>query len=113
MSEKDLAPSENYWHDRYFKLFSEFETLAKDKKDKYEQLVQGLVMTSLLAEGQSLSLDRPLRELRNALKPGSDQLPTALVTLRQSIDQFDEESAVHFEVLIGLIADSAIGRAHV
>lgn len=107
MSENDLSPSENYWHDRYFKLLSEFETLAQDNKDKYEQLRQGLVMTSLLAEGQTLSLDRPLRELRNALKPGSDQLPTALVTLRQSIDQFDEESAVHFEVLIGLIADSA------
>lgn len=108
MTEKTKSQSETYWHDKYFSLLTELEEQAKTNTDSHEVLRHGLVMTSLLAEGQTLSLDRQLRELRNTLKPGAnDGLSDSLSSLRKTIDEFEDESVVHIEVLLGLITDTA------
>ncbi len=107
MKKKPDKSSEKYWHDKYFSLLNEFEELTQASTEKHELLRRGLVMTTLLAEGQTLSLDRQLSKLRGTLRPGGEGLSDSLVTLREAIDEFEEESIVHIEVLLGLIADTA------
>lgn len=101
------SQSETYWHDKYFNLLSELESQTKANADTHEVLRSGLVMTSLLAEGQTIALDRQLKALRDSLKPGNDELSETLSSLRKTIDEFDDESVIHIEVLLGLITDTA------
>ena len=107
MKEQTTNHSETYWHDKYFSLLGELEEQAKTNTDSQEVLRRGLVMTSLLAEGQTVSLDRQLKDLRDTLKPGNDGLSESLTTLRKTIDEFEDDSVVHVEVLLGLITDAA------
>lgn len=84
MTEETKSHSVKYWHDKYFSLLGELEEQTQTSSDKYELLRRGLVMTTLLAEGQTLSLDRQLRQLRGTLKPGGDGLDDSLSALRKA-----------------------------
>ena len=107
MTNDKNSSSDYYWQKKYHTVAAEFEQKAADDATKHEQLRRGLVMTSLLAEGQTVSLDRQLQELRNSLKPGSVDLSVSLVDLETTIGDFEAQNIIHVEVLLGLISDTA------
>lgn len=107
MTDKTISSSDYYWQNKYHKLAAELEQHIEDDALKQEQLRRGLVMTSLLAEGQTASLDIQLQQLRKSLKPGNIDLSDSLVDLESIIGDFESQNIIHFEVLLSLISDTA------
>ncbi|MEK9764928.1 MAG: hypothetical protein VW274_00465, partial [Thalassolituus sp.] len=58
--------AEQQWRDKYLALQEKYEKLKHQVGIRNDQLRRGLVMVSLLAEGQSGKLDIQLEELREA-----------------------------------------------
>ena len=67
---------------------------------------RGLVMVSLLAQGQAGNIDTSLNDLRTALKNGST-LHRILDDLERAVRQFEDLNIAQAEVLLGQISDAA------
>lgn len=96
-----------YWRDKYLSLLDNFETLEAQQNSQYEVLRRGLVVTSLLAEGQTHQLDPLLRTLRSNLKPEALDLFQTIDELSSALEHFDQKKEQHTEVLLGQITDVA------
>ena len=81
------------WRDKYLALHAKHEQLKLQTGDKTEQLRRGLVMVSLLAEGQSSKLDTSLIDLREAIKGTPLGMSSKLSDLESSIIK-DRKSVV-------------------
>lgn len=103
-SERDAS---SYWRDKYLNLLNDFERLEAASNQKHDAMRRGLVITSLLAEGQSRDVDPLLRSLRDSLKPEATGLAVAVDQLSRSIETFDQQKIVQIEVLLGQIRDAA------
>jgi diguanylate cyclase len=87
-SEKSI----NKWRNKYLDLIEKHEQLEQGNEQKQDQLRRALVMVSLLAEGQSDTLDLPLEKLRDTIKPqnGGRGLETSLQTLQVEVNRFEQ-----------------------
>jgi diguanylate cyclase len=87
-SEKSI----NKWRNKYLDLIEKHEQLEQGSEQKQDQLRRALVMVSLLAEGQSDTLDLPLEKLRDTIKPqnGGRGLETSLQTLQVEVNRFEQ-----------------------
>lgn len=77
------------WRDKYLALHEKHERLQSQLGDRTEQLRRGLVMVSLLAEGQSDQVDTSLQELREAIKGTPLTMSSKLSDLESTIRKFD------------------------
>ncbi len=101
------SSSDNYWHQKYLSALAELEEQADANKIKHQQLRRGLVMTALLAEGQTEPLDSQLRELRKSVKSENIDLTDSLDSLKRTFDAFEQSNIVQMKTLLELIADTA------
>lgn len=107
MTDKSISSSDYYWQKKCLELEAENEQLIEDGAAKHEQLRRGLVMTSLLAEGQTSSLDLQLQALRKSLKLENLDLSDALLNLQASIGDFEAQNIAHYQTLLNVISDTA------
>lgn len=101
------SSNENYWHEKYLNALAELEEQAEANTIKHEQLRRGLVMTALLAEGQTIPLDRQLKELRISLKSDKNDLANSLDSLKATFDDFEQNNIIQTEVLLAQIHETA------
>ena len=83
----------NKWRDKYLDLIEKHEKLEKSSESKQDQMRRALVIVSLLAEGQSDTIDKPLATLRDAIKPQNDGvgLESSVQVLQAEVNRFEEQ----------------------
>jgi diguanylate cyclase len=83
----------NKWRDKYLDLIEQHEKLEKSSESKQDQMRRALVIVSLLAEGQSDTIDKPLATLRDAIKPQNDGvgLESSVQVLQAEVNRFEEQ----------------------
>ncbi len=106
MAEGSGADAARRWRDKYLNLLDTHEKLKTQTDQQHDQLRRGLVMVSLLAEGQTGNIDSSLHELRESLK-GSNGMSRVLDELERAVRQFEDQNAAQAEVLLGQISDAA------
>ncbi|MFT4766417.1 MAG: diguanylate cyclase [Oleispira sp.] len=93
------------WRDKYLDLIEQHEQYEKSSERKQDQMRRALVVVSLLAEGQSDSIDRPLATLRDAIKPQNEGLglESSVHVLQAEVNQFEQQwQSRADEILISL-----------
>lgn len=87
-SEKSISK----WRNKYLDLIEKHEQLEQGSEQKQDQLRRALVMVSLLAEGQSENIDKPLEKLRDTIKPQNEGrgLEASLQTLQVEVNRFEQ-----------------------
>lgn len=103
-SERDAS---NYWRDKYLALLDKYEQQEQTLSSRHEIMRRGLVVTSLLAEGQSLSADPLLHTVRSSLKNEANDLQETVEVLGKVVESFDRQRASQIEVILGQITDAA------
>lgn len=93
------------WRDKYLTLAEEQERFEKTTQQKQQHLNRAVLMTSLLAEGQSDALDVQLKEVRKVAKAG-ESLSKPLVDLEKSIKSFEQSQATNSKSLRDLLQNS-------
>lgn len=106
MTEGSGAEATRRWRDKYLDLLDRHEKLKRNQEQQHEQMRRGLVMVSLLAQGQAGNIDTSLNDLRTALKNGST-LHRILDDLERAVRQFEDLNIAQAEVLLGQISDAA------
>ena len=106
MTEGSGAEATRRWRDKYLDLLDRHEKLKRNQEHQHEQMRRGLVMVSLLAQGQAGTIDSSLHDLRNALKNGST-LHRILDDLERAVHQYEDLNLAQAEVLLGQISDAA------
>ena len=111
MAQAAGSDSANRWRDKYLNLIDEQEKLKRSSAQDLDQYRRGLVMVSLLAEGQSSSIDTPLASLREAIKPGAvghnSGMSNAMDELERAVQRFEAQNTAQAEVLLGQLSDAA------
>ena len=111
MAEGSGADAARRWRDKYLNLLDSHDKLKKQTDQQYDQMRRGLVMVSLLAEGQAGNIDSSLHQLRESLK-GSNGMSRVLDELERAVRQFEDQNAAQAEVLLGQISDAAGKLGH-
>lgn len=106
MTEGSGAEATRRWRDKYLDLLDRHEKLKRNQEHQHDQMRRGLVMVSLLAQGQADTIDSSLHDLRNALKNGST-LHRILDDLERAVHQYEDLNLAQAEVLLGQISDAA------
>ncbi|MBQ0782437.1 MAG: hypothetical protein KBT79_16615, partial [Thalassolituus oleivorans] len=88
-SEADAA---RRWRDKYLNLLDEHEKLKASSDDRSDQLRRGLLMVSLLAEGQAGNVDSALGNLREAMKGGSLGVSRSMDELEKVVRRFETQN---------------------
>ena len=105
------SDSARRWRDKYLNLIDEHEKLKRSSAQDLDQYRRGLVMVSLLAEGQASSVDTPLATLREAIKPGAENnnsgMNKAMDELERAVQRFEAQNTAQAEVLLGQLGDAA------
>lgn len=107
MAEGADVSSARRWRDKYLDLLDKHEKQKNATEQQYDQMRRGLVMVSLLAEGQSSTVDKSLGELREALKPGATGMVHVMDELERAVKRFEEQNIAQAEVLLGQLSDAA------
>jgi diguanylate cyclase len=81
------------WRDKYLDLIDQYEQYEKSNERKQDQMRRALVIVSLLAEGQSDSIDKPLATLRDAIKPQNQGrgLESSMHVLQAEVNHFEQQ----------------------
>jgi diguanylate cyclase len=107
MAEGTGSDSARRWRDKYLDLLDSHEKLKNSSEQQHDQMRRGLVMVSLLAEGQAAGVDKSLNDLREALKPGANGMNRVMDELERAVKRFEEQNTAQAEVLLGQLADTA------
>ena len=102
------GPSDLQWRDKYLTLNEKYDKLKLQVGTRNEQLRRGLVLVSLLAEGQSAPLDRTLADLRESMRGSTSDLNKTMNLLNGQIKEYDLTQAEHSAALaekISLMAE--------
>ena len=102
------GPSDLQWRDKYLTLNEKYDKLKLQVGTRNEQLRRGLVLVSLLAEGQSDPLDRTLADLRESMRGSTSDLNKTMNLLNGQIKEYDLSQAEHSAALaekISLMAE--------
>lgn len=91
-NDKDAAESEQ-WKRKYFDQLEEAERTEKQWRNADELLRKTISRLTLAADGQDDTLDRQLRELRNAIRDraSSAQLQTVIDAMSKTLVKLDRE----------------------
>lgn len=106
MTEGSGSEATRRWRDKYLDLLDRHEKLKRGQEHQHEQMRRGLVMVSLLAQGQAGNIDTSLNNLRIALK-NDGGLQRILDELERAVRQFEDQNLAQAEVLLGQISDAA------
>jgi len=106
------ASPEQQWRDKYLALQEKYEKLKHQVGIRNDQLRRGLVMVSLLAEGQSGKLDIQLEELREAMRGSTLGLSNKVSDLESHIRKFDNEYTTNAADLASNISSMAEKLCH-
>jgi diguanylate cyclase len=81
------------WRDKYLDLIEQYEQYEKSSERKQDQMRRALVVVSLLAEGQSDSIDKPLATLRDTIKPQNEGrgLEASVHVLQAEVKHFEQQ----------------------
>lgn len=112
MAEGAGSDSARRWRDKYLDLLDSHEKLKNTSEQQHDQMRRGLVMVSLLAEGQAAGVDKSLNDLRDALKPGANGMNRVMDELERAVKRFEEQNTAQAEVLLGQLADTAEKLSH-
>ncbi|PHS65293.1 MAG: hypothetical protein COB09_05880 [Thalassobium sp.] len=112
MAEGAGSDSARRWRDKYLDLLDSHEKLKNTSEQQHDQMRRGLVMVSLLAEGQAAGVDKSLNDLRDALKPGASGMNRVMDELERAVKRFEEQNTAQAEVLLGQLADTAEKLSH-
>jgi diguanylate cyclase len=95
-SEKD-AQEAAQWKNKYFESLEEFERKEKQWRDADELLRKTVSRLTLAADGLDDTLDRQLRELRNAIRDraGSAQLRSRIDDMSRTLVKLDTKRKQH------------------
>ncbi|UXD89176.1 GGDEF domain-containing protein [Thalassolituus hydrocarboniclasticus] len=107
MAEGTGSDSARRWRDKYLDLLDSHEKLKNSSELQHDQMRRGLVMVSLLAEGQAAGVDKSLNDLREALKPGASGMNRVMDELERAVKRFEEQNTAQAEVLLGQLSDTA------
>jgi diguanylate cyclase len=83
----------NKWREKYLDLLEQYEQLEKISERKQDQMRHALVVVSLLAKGQSDSIDKPLATLRDAIRPKNEGrgLESSVQVLQVEVNRFEQQ----------------------
>lgn len=107
------SDSARRWRDKYLNLVDDHEKLKRSSAEDLDHYRRGLVMVSLLAEGQASSVDAPLATLREAIKPSTEHngaasgMNKAMDELERAVQRFEQQNSAQAEVLLGQLNDAA------
>ncbi len=107
MADKAASSAEKQWRDKYLALHEEHKSLKTALGDRNEQLRRGLVMVSLLAEGQADDLDGALGGMRDSMKGTTLSFSNAINQLDAMIRKFDG----HYDQQSGELATHLVAMA--
>ena len=106
------GPSDLQWRDKYLALNEKYDKLKLQVGTRNEQLRRGLVLVSLLAEGQSDPLDRTLADLRESMRGSTNDLNKTMNRLNGQIKEYDLSQAEHSTALAEKITAMAEKLCH-
>ncbi len=106
------GPSDLQWRDKYLALNEKYDKLKRQVGSRNEQLRRGLVLVSLLAEGQSVPLDRTLADLRESMRGSTSDLNKTMNLLNGQIKEYDLSQAEHSTALAEKITAMAEKLCH-
>ena len=101
------SDSARRWREKYLNLIEDHEKLKRSSEEDLDNYRRGLVMVSLLAEGQSSNVDTPLKALRDALKPDATGMNKTMDELERAVQRFESQNSAQAEVLLGQLNDVA------
>jgi diguanylate cyclase len=101
------SDSARRWRDKYLNLIEDHEKLKRSSEQDLDNYRRGLVMVSLLAQGQASNIDASLTSLREAIKPGASGMERSMDDLERAVKHFESQNAAQAEVLLGQLNDSA------
>lgn len=107
MTDESSGSSSRRWRDKYLNLIEEHEQLQRSSDLQQDRLRRGLVMVSLLAEGQASHVDSALAALRDALKPEAKGMERAMNSLEDSVKRFEAQNIQQAETLLSSITEAA------
>ncbi|MFQ3170762.1 MAG: diguanylate cyclase [Oleispira sp.] len=89
----DSDSTVNRWRKKYLDLLEQHEQLEKISEHKQDQMRHALVVVSLLAKGQSDSIDKPLATLRDAIRPKNEGrgLESSVQVLQVEVNRFEQQ----------------------
>ncbi|MFT4777266.1 MAG: diguanylate cyclase [Oleispira sp.] len=89
----DSDSTVNRWRKKYLDLLEQHELLEKISEHKQDQMRHALVVVSLLAKGQSDSIDKPLATLRDAIRPKNEGrgLESSVQVLQVEVNRFEQQ----------------------
>lgn len=108
MTRSTEADSAKRWRDKYLALVEQHDRTSQHQETQHDQLRRGLVMVSLLAEGQESSVDNALSTLRDALKPGANGMEKAMSELERAVKRFEQKNQAQAEVLLDELKKAAL-----
>ena len=90
------------WREKYLDLIEQHEKLEKTTEQRQDQMRRALVMVSLLAEGQSETVDAPLGKLREVIKPQNNGkgLELTLQNLQKEVSRFEHQRTAQADALL-------------
>jgi diguanylate cyclase len=95
MSQESGDPNStiNKWREKYLDLLEQYEQLEKISERKQDQMRHALVVVSLLAKGQSDSIDKPLATLRDAIRPKNEGrgLESSVQVFQVEVNRFKQQ----------------------
>lgn len=100
MTRSTEVDSAKRWRDKYLALVEQHDRTSQQQETQHDQLRRGLVMVSLLADGQESSVDSALSTLRDALKPGANGMEKAMSELERSVKRFEQKNQAQAEILL-------------
>ena len=101
------SDSARRWRDKYLNLIEDHEKLKRSSEQDLDNYRRGLVMVSLLAQGQASNIDASLTSLREAIRPGASGMERSMDDLERAVKHFESQNAAQAEVLLGQLNDSA------
>jgi diguanylate cyclase len=107
-SEADAA---RRWRDKYLNLLDEHEKLKTSTEDRSDQLRRGLLMVSLLAEGQAGNVDSALGNLRETMKGNGLRLNHSMDELEKVVRHFENQNEAQASLLtdeLNAVADKLL-----
>lgn len=107
MAQGGGSDSARRWRDKYLNLIEDHEKLKRSSEQDLDNYRRGLVMVSLLAQGQASNIDASLTSLREAIKPGASGMERSMDDLERAVKHFESQNAAQAEVLLGQLNDSA------
>lgn len=108
MAAAKQGSSEQQWRDKYLSLNEKYDKLKLQVGTRNEQLRRGLVLVSLLSEGQSSSLDSTLHALREAMRGSTGDLNKSIGALDKQVRSFEvshESDSASLAQQISLMAE--------